>query len=50
LKKTVKKVKKLSLHRETLVHLETPLLGQVAGNATLTASNPCCPRTRVGCG
>ncbi|HEV7516066.1 MAG TPA: class I lanthipeptide [Thermoanaerobaculia bacterium] len=44
------KMKKLVLHRETLLKLQEDRLNEVAGNATFTASNPCCPPTRTpGC-
>ena len=50
MKKTDRKMKKLVLNRETILQLQTEHLDVVLGNATFTASNPCCPRTKVGCG
>lgn len=46
MKKTEKGKLKLALHRETLVRLQEEGLDQILGNATFTASNPCCPPTR----
>jgi hypothetical protein len=40
---------KLVLTRETLVNLEAGELHTALGAATNTASNPCCPPTKVGC-